>query len=206
MTVVVKICGLTRPEDAEAAVEAGCDWVGLNFWPHSPRFVSASRAADIVAAVPGAVTKVGVFVNQSVPHVNETALRLGLDLVQLHGDEDPTYCRLLGRPYVRALRLSCEDDLRGLEGYGTDLFLVDAPSAGYGGSGKVGDWSLARLARAPDRRILLAGGLTADNVAQAVREARPFGVDVASGVERAAGVKDRDKMRRFVAAAKGGFP
>lgn len=201
--VVVKICGVTRPEDAEAAVAAGADWIGLNFWPRSRRHVTVERALEIVAAIPGDVKRVGVFVNAAAPHVGDVAARVGLDLVQMHGDEDPLYCRGLGRPYVRALRVSSEGDLRAIEAYDTDLFLLDAPSEGYGGSGKVFDWSLVAAARAPGRRILVAGGLTPENVARAVRQVRPFGVDVAGGVEAAPGVKDRDMLRRFVEAARG---
>lgn len=203
--IVVKICGVTRPEDAEAAVAAGADWIGLNFWPRSRRYVSVERAVEIAAAIPGDVKKVGVFVNAAAPAVEEVARRVGLDLLQFHGDEDDAYlARFAGRPFLRALRVRTEADLRALPTLPTDLVLLDTPTEGYGGSGCSFDWSLARLARASGKRILLAGGLTPENVAAAIREVRPFGVDVASGVELAPGIKDAVKMRRFVQAAKGG--
>lgn len=202
--VIVKICGLTRPEDAEAAVAAGADWIGINFWPRSRRHVSIERAVEIAAAIPGDVRKVGVFVNAARPHIDEAAARVGLDLIQLHGDEDPEYCRAFAGRYLRAIRVTDAGDLRHIDAYDTDLILLDAPSAGYGGSGTAFDWSLARQAKARSgKRILLAGGLTPDNVAGAVRDVRPFGVDVASGVETAPGVKSAELMRRFVDAAKG---
>jgi phosphoribosylanthranilate isomerase len=204
LSLVVKICGLTRPEDAEAAVAAGADWIGLNFWPRSRRHVTLERALEIAAAVPGDVVRVGVFVNAAAPAVEEIARRVGLDLVQLHGDEDPEYCQAFAGRYLRALRLSDASDLPAIERFaGSDTVLLDTPSPGYGGSGATFDWSLARAAKAYGKRILLAGGLTPENVAQAVREVRPFGVDVAGGVEATPGIKDHDKLRRFVDAAKG---
>ncbi len=203
MSVLVKICGVTRAQDAEAAVEAGADLIGLNFWPRSRRCVSIEAAVEIAAAIPGDVKKVGVFVNAPAPTVLETAARVGLDLVQLHGDEDGAYARALGRPYIRAVRVASESDLRTIEDFDTDLILLDTPSAGYGGSGKTFDWALARAARRYGRKLLLAGGLDADNVVSAVREVRPYAVDVAGGVESAPGIKDKHKLRRFIDAAKG---
>jgi phosphoribosylanthranilate isomerase len=203
MSVAVKICGITRAQDAEAAVEAGADLVGLNFWPRSRRYVAVEAAIEIAAALPGDVKKVGVFVNAPAPTVLETAERVGLDLVQLHGDEDPAYADGLGRPYIRAVRVGSEADLRQIEGFASEWILLDTPSAGYGGSGKTFDWSLAAAARRYDKRIFLAGGLDEHNVAAAVRQVRPYAVDVAGGVESAPGIKDAGKMRRFVDAAKG---
>ena len=206
MSVLVKICGVTRPEDAEAAVEAGADFIGLNFWPRSRRALTIDAAIAVAAAIPGDVKKVGVFVNAPAPTVHETATRVGLDLVQLHGDEDAAFARALGRPYIRAVRVGSERDLAAIEDFDTELILLDTPSAGYGGSGKTFDWSLARAARRFGRKLLLAGGLDADNVAQAVRDVRPYAVDVAGGVEAAPGIKDKDKLRRFIDAAKGRKP
>lgn len=201
--MIVKICGITRPEDAEAAVEAGADWIGLNFWPRSRRHVGVDRAVEIAAAIPGDVKKVGVFVNAAAPLVEEIIARVGLDLVQLHGDEDPDYCRAFAGRYLRAFRVATAADLRHLDAFDCDVVLLDAPQAEYGGGGVTGDWSLARKARGAGKKILLAGGLTPDNVAAAVRDVRPFGVDVASGVESGPGVKDVELMQRFVRAAKG---
>jgi phosphoribosylanthranilate isomerase len=203
VTTLVKICGVTRTEDAEAAVSAGADFIGLNFWPRSRRVVAVDAAIDIAAAIPGDVKKVGVFVNAPAPTVLEIAARVGLDLVQLHGDEDGAYARALGRPYIRAIRCGSESDLRTIEDFDTDLVLLDTPSAGYGGSGKTFDWTLARAARRYGRKLLLAGGLDEHNVASAVRDVRPYAVDVAGGVESAPGIKDKGKLRRFIDAAKG---
>jgi phosphoribosylanthranilate isomerase len=202
--VLVKICGVTRAEDAEAAAAAGADLVGLNFWPRSRRHVSVAQALEIAAALPGDVKKVGVFVNQPAPLVLDVAARVGLDLIQLHGDEDSAYASALGRAYVRALRVGRSADLRAAADFAAAAFLLlDAPSSGYGGSGTTFDWALAEEARQSGLRFLLAGGLGPDNVAGAVRQVRPLGVDVAGGVESAPGIKDHALMRRFVDAAKG---
>jgi phosphoribosylanthranilate isomerase len=201
--VVVKICGLTRVEDAEATVDAGADWIGLNFWPRSRRYVTVEQALAIAEVIPGDVKKVGVFVNAPLPQVIDIAGRVGLDLVQLHGDETADDARALGRPYVRALRIGSARDVEAIAAWDTEYILLDTPSAGYGGSGQTFDWSLAASARRFGKKLLLAGGLDADNVARAVREVRPFGVDVAGGVESAPGLKDAAKLRRFVDAAKG---
>ena len=204
--MIVKICGVTRPEDAEVAVAAGADWIGLNFWPRSRRYLSVERAREVAEAIPGDVKKVGVFVNAPAPTVMEAALLVGLDVLQFHGDEDAAYLAgFAGRyTFVKALRVRAALDLRLIDVLqGTDTVLLDAPSDSYGGAGRPFDWSLARQAKTHGKRIVLAGGLTPDNVGEAVREVRPFGVDVASGVESAPGLKDAEKVRRFVAAAKG---
>jgi phosphoribosylanthranilate isomerase len=204
MAVEVKICGVTRPEDAEAAATAGADYIGVNFWPRSRRHVTVERALEVVAALPGDVKKVGVFVNAPATQVVEIAARVGLDLVQLHGDEDVAYARALGRPFVRALRVATAADVRAAADWREAAFvLYDSPSPGYGGSGQTFDWSLAEAARSAGTRFFLAGGLDPTNVGQAVRRVRPAGVDVAGGVESAPGVKDHDKLRRFIDAAKG---
>lgn len=204
MSVIVKICGVTRPEDAEVAAALGADWIGLNFWPRSRRYLDPATAARVAAAIPGEVKRVGVFVNFTARRVEEIVRQLGLHLVQFHGDEDPEYVRGFAGRCVRALRLGDPTDLLAIESFdGADTVLLDAPSDGYGGSGKLLDWSLARQAKRFGKRVILAGGLDPENVGQAVAEVRPFGVDVASGVESSPGVKDEDKMRRFIEAAKG---
>jgi phosphoribosylanthranilate isomerase len=200
--MVVKICGITTAADAEAAIAAGADWIGLNFWPRSRRHVSAERAREIIEVIPGDIRKVGVFVNAPAPQVLELASSLGLDLIQLHGDETAEFAHGLARPVMRAVRVASPADLRGLDAWPGEHVLLDAASAGYGGSGQVFDWQLARAATT-GKRIILAGGLDDTNVAQAIRLVRPYGVDVASGVERTPGVKDRRKLERFIAAAKG---
>jgi phosphoribosylanthranilate isomerase len=201
---VVKICGLTSPEDALAALSAGADWLGLNFYPGSKRHVSAAVGRDIAnkirAAAPRA-TLVGVFVNASPEEI--AAVDDVLDVLQFHGDETPEFCLPYGRRALKALRIGSQADVEAASRFSCETILVDAPGPDYGGSGRVGDWSLARGLVGNGRKLLLAGGLHAGNVADAVRTVRPFGVDVASGVESSPGKKDRDKMQRFVDAVRG---
>ena len=211
----IKICGITSSDDARAAVAAGADAIGLNFYPRSKRFVSPEVAAQIAAALPDDVIAVGVFVNTAAEEINEVARQVGLDCVQLHGDEPPAFAAQLapGVLVVRAHRCGV-DGLAPLAQYLTacraagrvpDAVLVDADAGGdYGGTGEAADWSLVArekhvLGEVP---LVLAGGLTADNVAAAVTAVRPHGVDVASGVESAPGQKDAALVQRFVAAAR----
>lgn len=211
----VKICGLTRLDDARAALDAGADLLGFNFYPPSPRCVAPESAASIIARLRTefagrAFLAVGVFVNETPERVRATLAQCGLDRAQLHGDETPETVRAAGPAAFKALRpaslaeaetwinaQAAPDDSRVEPAY-----LIDAshPSL-YGGTGQTGDWALARAlaARFP---ILLAGGLSADNVSAAVLAVRPWGVDTASGVERAPGLKDAAKMRAFIAAAR----
>ena len=204
--MLVKICGITRAEDAEQTVRAGADWLGINFWPKSKRFATREVAIDVAAAaraVRADVRLVGVFVNQPVSEIDALADAVALDYVQLHGGEAPATCAYFGARAIKAIAVRGMEDIRLLEDFPSTTFLLDTPSAGYGGSGLTFDWTLAKAAVGSGRRILLAGGLNLENVAEAVREVRPFGVDVASGVESAPGVKDSEKVRRFIAAAKG---
>ncbi|HEY8923712.1 MAG TPA: phosphoribosylanthranilate isomerase [Polyangia bacterium] len=205
MALLIKICGITRPEDAAAAAAAGADALGVNLWPGSKRFVGDERAAlAVLEAVPPGVLKVGVFVNAPPLEVATTAARLGLDRVQLHGDERPEdFAGVPGldRPrLVRAVRVrdpgSFADDAR----WAAEVFLYDAFVDGYGGGGMTGPWDL--IAARASRPLWLAGGLRPDNVGAAIRAVRPDGVDVASGVESAPGRKDAALMRAFVAAAR----
>jgi phosphoribosylanthranilate isomerase len=185
----VKICGITRLEDAEAAVEYGADALGFVFWPRSPRHVDADRARAIIEAVRGDVEVVGVFVNQAADEVNSIARRAGLTMVQLHGEETAGYAGGIELPVIKAITLQ---EPAPLEGWPDEvMWLVDGHDpARRGGTGKHADWSRA-AALARKRRVLLAGGLTPVNVAGAIGEVRPFGVDVSSGVESAPGIKDR---------------
>jgi phosphoribosylanthranilate isomerase len=198
----VKICGITRLEDALAAVRLGADALGFNFWPGSKRYLPPAAARPIVRALPPFVTAVGVFVDPSREEALAAAEASGVQLLQLHGDEPPALCAMLPLPVLKGLRVGGPEALEALDRYpGVAGFLLDAASPGYGGSGQVFDWSLA--ARAAARAtVVLAGGLTPANVAAAVRAVRPWAVDVASGVESAPGVKDHDLMSRFVRAAK----
>jgi phosphoribosylanthranilate isomerase len=205
--VIVKICGVTRPEDAAFAARIGADWLGLNFWPRSRRFVEASQAAEVAAAArearPG-VLLVGIFVDQPSDEVARLIESVALDHVQLHGDESPAYVRAFGRRAIKAIPLTGSGDLDRLVDYSCSTFLLDTPSPGRGGSGELGDWSLARSAAA-QHRVLLAGGLTPDNVAAAIAAVGPYGVDAASGVESMPGRKEAGLVERFVSAARAAF-
>jgi phosphoribosylanthranilate isomerase len=197
----VKICGITRVEDAVLSARLGADAVGLNFWPRSRRCVDVEAAREIVAALPPLVPAVGVFVNQPREEILRIAAHVRLSAIQLHGDEPPDACRGFPIPVWKALRLASPLPLAWLDEWPVQGFLLDAPAAGYGGSGTTCDWDVAReaAARAP---VLLAGGLTPENVADAVRAVRPWGVDVASGVERSPGIKDPDRLAAFLRHAK----
>jgi phosphoribosylanthranilate isomerase len=200
--VKVKICGITRAEDACLAAAAGADYLGVNFWPRSPRAVDVGRARAIAAAAPG-VPLVGVFVDAPRDEVVRTAEGAGLSLVQFHGDEPPAYCRDWPWPVVKAVRAPANGSAAALLAPFADVayLLVDAYVAGQpGGTGR--RVAPEALAGVPGGRLVLAGGLTPENVAEAVRAVRPFAVDVASGVEERAGVKDHEKIQRFIQRAK----
>jgi len=199
--VRIKICGLTRAEDALAAVRLGADALGFNFWPGSKRHVDPAVAGGIIARLPPFVTPVGVFVNQSEGEMRAIAAESGIRVFQLHGDEPPELCARLPLPVVKAIPVDQVKTLSKLLSYEVAAFLLDTPSRGYGGSGEPFDWSLAEGVSevAP---VILAGGLTPENVAAAVRAVRPYAVDVASGVESSPGVKDMAKMSRFISAVR----
>jgi phosphoribosylanthranilate isomerase len=198
----VKICGVTRLEDALAAVRLGADAIGFNFWPGSKRYVPPARARAIVRRLPTFVSAVGVFVDPTCDEVRRAADASGIVLAQLHGDETPELCLEMPLPVLKAIRVADARSLLQIASYDVRGFVLDTPSTGYGGSGKAFDWSLVAEV-AQEMHMVLAGGLTPENVAEAVRTARPWAVDVASGVESSPGVKDEEKMRRFIEAAKG---
>jgi phosphoribosylanthranilate isomerase len=201
MSLLVKICGITRPEDAELACREGADAIGLNFWRGSKRFVEDGRAREILAAVAPWVLKVGVFVNPTRAEVDKRVSSLGLTLVQLHGDEQPAAWRdFPGDRIVRAIRVADERSLTAAAGWSPRFFLYDAASEGFGGSGQQAPWEI--IAVGGRRPFLLAGGLTPENVAAAVAAVHPDGVDVASGVESSPGVKDPTKVAAFIANAR----
>jgi phosphoribosylanthranilate isomerase len=198
--VKVKICGVRSVEEAEAALEAGADALGFNFWPPSPRYVSPRAASEIINHLSPVVSTVGVFVNEEANRIIDIAFEVGLTAVQLHGDESPEFCERLGSiKTIKAIRVGQDFDLSVIESYPVSMVLLDSDIKGsYGGTGQRFDWRIAieakRLAR-----IILAGGLTTDNVWEAITHVRPAAIDVCSGVEAAPGRKDLDKLRRFMA-------
>lgn len=203
MSVLVKICGITNLEDAKVAVEAGADALGFIFYEASPRFVTLEAAAKITRALPPYVVKVGVFVNAAPGLVVQAATECGLNLLQFHGSEPPDYCGQFGLMSMKAFRVRDEASLEALSDYATDAFLLDTYSADkLGGTGEAFNWDLAIQAKQSGRPIFLAGGLTPENVGEAVRRVQPYAVDVSSGVEAQPGRKDHVKVRAFIQAAK----
>jgi len=198
----IKICGLTRVEDVQHAVHAGADAIGLVFYPPSPRYVDLPTAVRLARAVPPFVSIVGLFVNADPLAVRATLAAVPIHLLQLHGDEDEAYCRQFDRPYIKAARVRPGMDLLQYTAAfpGAQAILLDAFVDGYGGGGRVFDWSLVPTALG--RSLILSGGLDAENVAAAVCRLRPEAVDVSSGVEASKGIKDAGKMRAFVAAVR----
>jgi phosphoribosylanthranilate isomerase len=204
----VKICGVTRPDDAAHIAAAGADFLGLNFWPRSKRYLSPSRASLVAAAARPArsVQIVGVFVNAALDEIVSLARDIPLDVVQLHGDESPDTVAAVAAathlPVWKAVAATAPELAR-LDAWPVDALLLDAPSSGYGGSGASFDWSLARTARdRTTRKLVLAGGLNADNIAAAIAAVEPWAVDVASGVEAAPGIKDALKVTAFLCAVR----
>ncbi|MGV6808011.1 MAG: phosphoribosylanthranilate isomerase [bacterium] len=201
----VKICGITSVAAAESAVESGADAIGLVFYGKSPRAIKPEIARDIARSVGPFVTVVGLFVNAERADIGKTAMSVGLDLIQLHGNETPEFCQGLGMPYIRALRMSPGMDVVGECGKYPNArgILLDAwnPEK-YGGTGETFDWN--RVPHSICKPLVLAGGLTPENVAQAVAEVKPYAVDVSGGVESAPGVKSDELMKEFIANAKFG--
>jgi phosphoribosylanthranilate isomerase len=199
--VLVKICGITRLDDAEAAVDAGADAIGFVFWRDSPRFIDPYRARAIVRRLPAFITTVGVFVNQPTGYIAGVASLVPLGAVQLHGDEPVAHVSEVGRPVIKALTLDAASRPQQLAAWPqrvTILLDVHDPVR-RGGTGRPLDWTAA-AAIAAQRRIVLAGGLTPDNVVEAVERVRPIGIDVSSGVERSPGVKDHLRIRALCRA------
>jgi phosphoribosylanthranilate isomerase len=203
MPVKVKICGITNLADAMAAAEAGADALGFVFYDQSPRHVSVEAAAALIRQLPPIVMKAGVFVNAPEDLVVRAIRECGLNLLQFHGEEAPEYCLQFGLMSMKAFRIRDAASMEALLGFHTDAWLLDAYTADKpGGTGETFNWDLALEAQNWGRPIFLAGGLTPENVAEAVRRARPYGVDVSSGVEAAPGRKDHAKVRAFIQAAK----
>ncbi len=198
----IKICGITREQDLDAAVAAGADALGLVFYAPSPRYVTPQRAAQLAARIPAFVTRVGLFVNAPAETVRATMADVALDLLQFHGDEDAAYCSQFGRPWIKAARVRPGLDLLEYAAAfagapGVSGLLLDADVEGYGGGGRTFDWSL--IPPSLPLPVILSGGLHPGNVAEAVRAVRPWAVDVSSGVEAARGIKDAQKITEFIA-------
>jgi phosphoribosylanthranilate isomerase len=198
----IKICGLTREEDARAAIAAGADALGFVFYPPSPRCVDLDRAARLARLAPPFVSAVGLFVNAEPKDVREALSAAPLHLLQFHGDEDEAYCRQFDRPYIKAARMKPGFDLLqyALAFPTAQAILADAFAEAYGGGGKTFDWRL--IPSGLPKPLVLSGGLDETNVGEAVARVRPAAVDVSSGVEAAKGIKDAAKIRAFVAAAR----
>lgn len=200
--VKVKICGITNLEDARVAVEAGADALGFIFVEGTPRFVTPERAAAIIDTLPPFMTPVGVFWDHPPGHVKAVAEACGLGALQFHGDEPPEALADYRMPMIKTIKVEHRRDIALMNGYRVAAFLLDSPARWSEGEARQPiQWELAREA-APRWRIILSAGLTPDNVAQAIRVASPYGVDVNSGVEAAPGKKDPEKIRRFIRAAK----
>ena len=203
MDLKVKICGITNLDDATAAVEAGADAIGFMFYEPSPRNVQIEGVAKIVQKLPLWVLKVGVFVNPDPELVMNALGNCGLNLLQFHGEESPEFCASFGVMNMKAFRIKDAASLSQIPPYRNDVYLLDSHVAGkQGGTGEKFNWNLAVEAKKFGKPIFLAGGLTPENVSQAVHEVRPYGVDVSSGVEASPGKKDHQKIWKFVEAAR----
>ena len=202
--VKVKVCGMTSLKDALVAVEGGADAVGFIFYKKSPRSVTMKTVREIVLELPPFVDTVGVFVDETAEQVNKIADYCNLDIIQLHGDESPTYCKKIRRKVIKAFRIKDMQSVKKISNFQVSGFLLDTFSENlHGGTGKVFDWNLALPAK-KFGPVIMAGGLTPNNVQQAVRQIRPYGVDVCSGVESEPGIKDHKKVRAFLNNAKAG--
>jgi phosphoribosylanthranilate isomerase len=200
----IKICGITRTQDARAAAQAGADAIGLVFYPPSPRYLSTERAAEIRDALPPFVQTVALFVNPDAPQVAQVLQRVRPAMLQFHGEETPEFCAQFGMPFVKACRVRPGvDALEYLRPYSrAAAWLFDSHVPEYGGIGESFDWSLLPAAGRLERSVILSGGLSRENVAEAIRRVRPWGVDVSSGVESAKGVKDGAKIAAFIAEVR----
>ena len=203
-SIFIKVCGITSVSDALHAVEQGATALGFVLWPKSPRAVTVDRAAEIIAALPSHVMTVGVFVNEPIDGIRTAAARAHLTAVQLHGDEPPAYADALDWPVLRAVSVDEIDVAAGTWSADTALLVDNIDPVRRGGTGAAVDWTRA-AGVAKTRRVVLAGGLTPENVGTAIRAVHPFGVDVSSGVESAPGVKDLDKVTQFISNARLAF-
>lgn len=205
--VKIKVCGITHIEDALKAVELGADLLGFNFYPPSPRYIEPEKARAILAAIPPEICNVALFVNEPKERVREVLARgllaenrQAFGALQFHGEESGEYCRGWDFKVIKAFRVKDQESLLAVQGFPADFYLLDSFSPGYGGSGRPFPWDW--LEGLPAEKLILAGGLDARNVQEAIRRLRPYGVDVCSGVEARPGVKDHEKLKEFIFAAK----
>lgn len=196
--IKIKICGITNLEDALAAANAGADALGFNFYKKSPRFIEPARAAEIIAQLPPFIMPVGVFVNEREEKIREIQALTCMQAIQLHGDESPEFCQRLDGRIIKAFQVKDKESLQNMAHYRVAAYLLDSYREGVrGGTGVTFDWHLAVVAKTFGK-VILAGGLTPENVAEAVKLVQPYGVDVAGGVEKEKGIKDHTKLRKFI--------
>ncbi|HSB34859.1 MAG TPA: phosphoribosylanthranilate isomerase [Nitrospirota bacterium] len=196
--IKIKICGITNLEDALAAAAAGADALGFNFYKKSPRFIEPVKAAEIIAQLPPFIMPVGVFVNEREEKIREIQALTCMQAIQLHGDESPEFCQRLDGRVIKAFQVKDKESLQNMAHYRVAAYLLDSYREGVrGGTGVTFDWHLAVVAKTFGK-VILAGGLTPENVAEAVKLVQPYGVDVAGGVEREKGIKDHTKLRKFI--------
>ena len=202
MTTKIKFCGITRPEDLQAAIALDIYAIGLVFYPPSPRAVDVNVAKLLSQQCPPVITRVGLFMNQDARTIERVLQEVELDMLQFHGEEDEAFCNSFGKPYLKSIAMGSEHDLSKTEEYATaSAFILDSNEIGKpGGSGKAFDWK--KIPEQFNKPIILAGGLTPENVADAICKVRPFAVDVSSGIELEKGIKDISKMKQFVEAVR----
>jgi phosphoribosylanthranilate isomerase len=196
----IKVCGITNLDDALKAVELGADFLGFNFYPPSPRYITPEKARTILSQVPPHIGNVALFVNEPKEKIRGIIDNQAFSGVQLHGDESADYCRGWELKVIKAFRLRDAESLGAMDGFPADYYLVDSWAPGYGGSGAPFPWSWLEGKSAD--KLILAGGLDAGNVVEAIRRVRPYGVDVCTGVEKKPGIKDHEKLKEFILAAK----
>jgi phosphoribosylanthranilate isomerase len=196
--IKVKICGITNLEDALAAVDAGVDALGFNFYKKSPRYIDPAKAAEIISQLPPFVVPVGIFVNEREDRIRDIQFTTGIKVLQFHGDERPEFCERFGGRAIKAFQVKDKESLKHMAHYHVSALLLDSYKAGMrGGTGVAFDWHLAVVAKTFGR-IILAGGLTPENVTEAVKLVQPYGVDVAGGVEKEKGIKDHAMVKKFI--------
>lgn len=201
--IKIKICGIINLEDAMAAANAGADALGFNFYKKSPRCIDPAKAAEIIQQLPPFMVPVGIFVNEREEKIREILAVTGVQAVQLHGDESPEFCQRFGGRVIKAFQVKDKESLKNMAHYRVGAFLLDSYRDGIrGGTGTTFDWHLAVVAKTFGR-VILAGGLNPENVAEAVKLVQPYGVDAAGGVEKETGIKDHGKLKKFIAEVRG---